>query len=166
VRAGALVVGGIGANRGSQCERRIRREPTREDEEAGVGDHAMLRPKAALAHVPEARQRFERFDRREPPVPAQRVDEALHLQRGRHESGEHAARTERRGDRVEEPPGLGEIDDDAVDVALRDPGERVGDAEPPVRRRAVEARDVLRRARGEVLAQLVRDQLARRSDRA
>src|SRR5205823_13548045 len=85
------------------------RAATREDEEAGVRDHAMLRTHAALADVPEPEQRFERRNRAERVVRTQRVDRLLHLERGRHEGGEHRARTERRGRRAEELPRLGEV---------------------------------------------------------
>ena len=68
-------------------------------------DHAMLGSHAALAHVPESQQGLERLDRVEALVRAERVDVLLHLQHGRHEGGQHAARPERRGEVIEQRHG-------------------------------------------------------------
>src|SRR5213593_4996642 len=88
---------------------RIPREPPREDQKAGVCDHAVRGTDAAVADVPETGQRLERLDRPEASG-AQRVDQLLHLQRGWQEGGDDAAGPERPGHRVEQAPGLGEID--------------------------------------------------------
>src|SRR5438034_1801803 len=134
---------------------RGRRETACEDEEAGVRDHAMLRPHAPLADMPEADQRLERLDRPEGAVLAEAVDRLLHLERGRHEGGHHRAGAERRGGGIEKAPGLGQVDHQAIDLALLEAGEGVGGAEGPVGCGAVVAGDVVARQRREVLARLV-----------
>src|SRR5438874_3585902 len=97
-----------------------RRETAREDEEPGVGHHPMLGADAPFADMPESDQRLERLDRAVEPVRAEAVDRLLHLESGRNERRHDRTRAE--GDRgdVEEMPRLRQIDDEPVDVPLRE----------------------------------------------
>src|SRR5439155_420871 len=115
---------------------------------------------------PEADQRLERLDRPEGAVLAEAVDRLLHLERGRHEGGHHRAGAERRGGGIEKAPGLGQVDHQAIDLALLEAGEGVGGAEGPVGCGAVVAGDVVARQRREVLARLVGGELPGGADGA
>ena len=124
-------------SRGVNAKRRAaRREATREDEEAGVRDHAMLGTQAAGRDVPEAHaaSRASR-PRAKPPCARSASTSCFTCSAVGTNAVEHAAGAKRVGGVIEEPPRLGEIDHHAVDVALDEARERVADAERPVRRR-------------------------------
>ena len=135
---GTIGSGGVNSERPAS----VVRETSRDDEEAGVRHHAMLRAQARG----RARARSGATSRTSRPprslralVSASTSDFTCSTVGTK--AVEHAAGTQGLRGTIEQLPWLGEIDDHAIDVALVDAVEGVRDAQGPVGRGPVEAGD-------------------------
>ena len=131
----------------------------------GVRDHAVVGADRLAFDVPAALQHLERLDhaeRRRGELLAQPAD----LEDRRQVREQDAAGHERVGRVLHDPPRLGQVEHDAVELALVDAVVDVADLDVERDVGAEEAVHVLDRALGEVVADLVAGDVTRRADGA
>src|SRR5262245_39284365 len=139
-------------------------EQTRRCEESGVRHHAMVGADRLAFDVPAALQHFERFDHAERRG-GQLFAQAANLQDRREVRAQNAARSHCLDRVLHDPPGLGQVEEDAVEIALIDA--RVGIAHLYVEghARSEETFDIAFRTVGEVFTDLVAGDVTVRPDR-
>ena len=127
-------------------------------EEAGVGDHPVVGPHRLALDVPAAVQHLDRLGHAEVGL-VERLAELDGLGDLRRVGDEDPAGVQRPRRVLHDLPRLGQVEHDPVEVGLVDALVAVALLDPVARRHLVaeEGGDVLGRPRGEVLAQLVAD---------
>ena len=141
-------------------------DSARDGDEPGVGDHPVEGPHRLALDVPRPIERLERLDQRPVPLAVERLGDLLRLHDRRHVGEEDSARPQHARHERDQLPGLGQIEDDAVDRVFF--GEAVFDGPQPdheVRDLTEPHVDVRQRATRELVALLVGDDAAVGPDR-
>src|SRR5206468_5812937 len=93
-------------------------DPPRHGDESGMSDHPVERTNRLALDVPGPIKRLEGLDERPVGLALERLRDLVRLHDGRHVAEEDPARSQRRRDQARELPGLGQIEQDAVDRLL------------------------------------------------
>src|SRR5262245_16033582 len=154
-RARSRLRGLGGLDRGNPCDL-TGHDAAGDGQEPGVGHHPMKGPHRGPVDVPRPEQRLERLDQRVPRMTPERLAQLVRLDDRGHIGEEDAARAQHAGHRIDESPGLGQIEHRAVDGLLF--GESLFHGPEPdgeVRDLTHPKLDVRQRAAAEILALLV-----------